>query len=175
MSRSPARWLLLGSLLMSGSSVWHEASPESGPVDVGEQPALRTSADGDAPPGHPGYPALRAYAFTASGAEHLSTDGDGLYRDGGSRRGTATFTFPDVIPSTYGVYVRYRSSANRNPSGALFVVNGEEMRIDQVDASGEYFEVLFGDRRLGGTVTVVLDSSREAQSDSVTWIRLVPR
>jgi hypothetical protein len=127
------------------------------------------------PPGHPRYAAIRDYAFTASGAEHLSTDCDGLYRDGGSRRGTATFTFPDVVPSTYGVYVRYRSSANRNPAGALFVVNGEEMRISQRDDSGEYFEVLFGDRRLGGTVTVVLDSSREAESDSVTWIRLVPR
>lgn len=127
------------------------------------------------PPGHPRYAAIRDYAFTASGAEHLSTDCDGLYRDGGSRRGTATFTFPDVIPSTYGVYVRFRSSANRNPLGALFVLNGEEMRIDQVDASGDYFEVLFGDRRLGGTVTMVLDSSREAESDSVTWVRLVPR
>jgi hypothetical protein len=127
------------------------------------------------PPGHPRWVAIRDYAFTASGAEHESTDCDGLYRAGSGERGTATFTFPDVIPSTYGVYVRFRSSANRNPRGALFVVNGEEMRIDQVDASGEYFEVLFGDRRLGGTVTVVLDSSREAESDSVTWVRLEPR
>jgi hypothetical protein len=127
------------------------------------------------PPGHPRFSAIRDYAFTADGAEHVSTDCDGLYVAGGTRRGTATFTFPDVIPSTYGVYVRFRSSANRNPRGALFIVNGEEMRIDQVDASGDYFEVLFGDRRLGGTVTVVLDSSREAESDSVTWIRLEPR
>jgi hypothetical protein len=127
------------------------------------------------PPGHPRWAAIRDYAFTASGAEHESTDCDGLYRAGSGERGTATFTFPDVIPSTYGVYVRFRSSANRNPRGALFVVNGEEMRIDQVDASGDYFEVLFGDRRLGGTVTVVLDSSREAESDSVTWVRLEPR
>ena len=127
------------------------------------------------PPGNPRWSAIRDYAFTASGAEHESTDCEGLYRAGSGERGTATFTFPDVIPSTYGVYVRFRSSANRNPRGALFIVNGEEMRIDQVDASGEYFEVLFGDRRLGGTVTVVLDSSREAESDSVTWVRLEPR
>ena len=127
------------------------------------------------PPGDPRWVAIRDYAFTASGAEHVSTDCDGLYRAGSGERGTATFTFEDVIPSTYGVVVRYRSSANRNPRGALFVVNGEEMRIDQVDPSGDFFEVLFGDRRLGGTVTVVLDSSREAESDSVTWIRLEPR
>jgi hypothetical protein len=127
------------------------------------------------PPGHPRFSALRDYAFTASGAEHETTDCDGLYRAGSGERGTATFRFDDVIPSTYGVYVRFRTSANRNPRGALFVVNGEEMRIDQVDASGEYREVLFGDRRLGGTVTVVLDSSREAESDSVTSVRLEPR
>jgi hypothetical protein len=127
------------------------------------------------PPGHPRWAAIRDYAFTASGAEHVSTDCDGLYRASSGGRGTATFTFADVFPSTYGVYVRFRTSANRNPRGALFIVNGEEMRNDQVDASGDYFEVLFGDRRLGGTVTAVLDSSREAESDSVTWIRLEPR
>jgi hypothetical protein len=127
------------------------------------------------PPGHPRFAAIRDYAFTANGEDQVGTDCDGLYVPGGTRRGTATFTFEDVVPSTYGVYVRFRSSANRNPRGALFVVNGEEMRIDQVDASGDYFEVLFGDRRLSGTVTVVLDSSREPESDSVTWIRLEPR
>ncbi len=127
------------------------------------------------PPGHPRFAAIRDYAFTANGADQVGTDCEDLYVPGGTRRGTATFTFDDVIPSTYGVYVRFRSSANRNPRGALFVVNGEEMRIDQVDTSGDYFEVLFGDRRLGGTVSVVLDSSRESESDSVTWIRLEPR
>lgn len=127
------------------------------------------------PPGHPRFAAIRDYAFTASGAEHEPTDCDGLYRAGSGERGTATFIFEDVVPSTYGIYVRFRSSANRNPRGALFVVNGEEQRIDQVDASGDYFEVLWGDRALGGTVTVVLDSSREAESDSVTWVRLEPR
>jgi hypothetical protein len=127
------------------------------------------------PPGHPRWAAIRDYAFTASGEEHVATDCDGLYRPRSGERGTATFTFRDVIPSTYGVYVRFRSSANRNPLGALFVVNGEEQRIEQRDPSGEFFEVLFGDRRLGGTVTVVLDSSREAESDSVTWVRLEPR
>jgi hypothetical protein len=127
------------------------------------------------PPGHPRWTALRDYAFTASGEEHALTDCEGLYRAGSGERGTATFTFRDVIPSTYGVYVRFRSSANRNPLGALFVVNGEAQRIAQRDPSGEFFEVLFGDRRLGGTVTVVLDSSLEAESDSVTWIRLEPR
>jgi len=127
------------------------------------------------PPGHPRFAAIRDYAFTANGADQVGTDCDDRYVPGGSRRGTATFTFEDVVPSTYGVYVRFRSSANRNPRGALFTVNDEPMRIDQIDASGDYFEVLFGDRRLEGTVRVVLDSSREAESDSVTWIRLEPR
>jgi hypothetical protein len=127
------------------------------------------------PPGHPRFAAIRDYAFTASGADQVGTDCEDRYVPGGSRRGTATFSFEDVIPSTYGIYVRYRSSANRNPRGALFTVNDEPMRIDQVDGSGEYFEVLFGDRRLEGTVRVVLDSSVEAESDSVTSIRLEPR
>jgi hypothetical protein len=127
------------------------------------------------PPGHPRFAAIRDYAFTASGAEHESTDCDGLYRAGSGERGTATYVFPDVIASTYGVYVSFRTSANRNPRGALFILDGEEQRIDQVDASGDYQEVLFGDRALAGTVTVVLDSSREAESDSITEIRLVPR
>lgn len=126
------------------------------------------------PPGHPRWQAIRDYAFTASGAEHEPTDCDGLYRAGSGERGTATFTFDGVVPATYGIHVRYRSSANRNPAGALFVVNGEEQRIDQIDASGDYFEVLWGERALAGTVTVVLDSSREAESDSVTWVRLEP-
>lgn len=127
------------------------------------------------PPGDPRFVAIRDYAFTASGAEHEPTDCEGLYRGGSGERGTATFTFEGVVPSTYGVYLRFRTSANRNPRGALFIVNGEEQRIDQVDPSGDYREVLFGDRVLGGTVTIVLDSSREAESDSVTWVRLEPR
>lgn len=127
------------------------------------------------PPGDPRFAAIRDYVFTADGAEHDATDCDGGYMPGGSRRGTATFTFDGVVPATYGVYVRFRTSANRNPGGALFVVEGEEQRIDQVDPSGAYREVLFGDRPMSGTVTVVLDSSREAESDSVTWVRLVPR
>ena len=118
---------------------------------------------------------LRPIPPRSSGAEHESTDCDGLYRAGSGERGMATYVFTEVIASTYGVYVSFRTSANRNPSGALFVVNGEEQRIDQIDASGDYQEVLFGDRALAGTVTVVLDSSREAESDSVTEIRLVPR
>ncbi len=127
------------------------------------------------PPGHPRFAAIRDYAFTASGEDQVGTDCDDLYVPGGSRRGTATFTFDDVIPSTYGVYVRFRSSANRNPRGARFVVNGEATRVDQVDASGAYFEVLLFDRALEGTVSVVLDSSMEAESDSITWVRLEPR
>ena len=53
--------------------------------------------------------------------------------------------------------------------------NLDVLREHIADASGEYQEVLFGDRALAGTVTVVLDSSHEAESDSITEIRLVPR
>lgn len=127
------------------------------------------------PPGHPRFAAIRDYAFTASGAEHEPTDCDGLYRAGSGERGTATYVFDAVTAATYGIYVSFRTSGNRNPRGALFVVNGEERRIDQVDASGAFREVLWGERALAGMVTVVLDSSREAESDSVTEIRLVPR
>jgi len=125
------------------------------------------------PPGAPGHEPLRNYAFTASGDEHEETDCDGAYRAGGSRRGTATFTFLDVVPASYRVTIRSRHTENRNPSGALFVVNGEEMRIDE-RTSSDYEDDVFGVRTLEGTVEVVLDSSREGNSDSVTSVTLTP-
>lgn len=113
------------------------------------------------------------YAFTAYGAEHIGTDCDDLYAPDGSRRGTATFSFPDLVPATYEIQIRSRHTVNRNPLGALFVVNGEGIRIDQRD-DADFTTDIWGVRDLGGDVTVVLDSSQEGESDSVIWVRLEP-
>jgi hypothetical protein len=113
------------------------------------------------------------YAFTAYGAEHLTSDCDGLYDPDGTRRGTATFVFDDVVAATYEVQIRSRHTVNRNPQGALFVVNGEGIRIDQRD-DADFTTDVWGVRELGGQVTVVLDSSQESESDSVIWVRLEP-
>ncbi len=113
------------------------------------------------------------YAFTAYGDEHIGSDCDGLYAPDGSRLGTATFSFPAVVPATYEIQIHSRHTVNRNPSGALFVVNGEGIRIDQRD-DADFTTDIWGVRDLGGDVTVVLDSSQEGQSDSVIWVRLQP-
>lgn len=39
----------------------------------------------------------RRYAFTARGNEHIDTDCDGLYREGGNREGDAIFLFENVV------------------------------------------------------------------------------
>lgn len=113
------------------------------------------------------------YAFTAYGAEHIGSDCDGLYAPDGTRRGTATFLFEDVVPATYEIRIHSRHTVNRNPLGALFVVNGEGIRIDQRD-DADFTTDVWGIRELAGQVTVVLDSSQESESDSVIWVRLEP-
>jgi len=113
------------------------------------------------------------YAFTAYGDEHVESDCDGAYRPGGDRRGTATFTFTDVVRADYEVVIRSRHTENRNPAGALFIVDGVERRISQ-RSDRDRTDDVWGVARLEGTVDVVLDSSREAQSDSVISVRLVP-
>ncbi len=113
------------------------------------------------------------YAYTAYADEHIDSDCDGLYAPDGSRRGTATFTFADVVPATYEIQIHSRHTDNRNPLGALFVVNGEGIRIDQRD-DADFTTDIWGVRELGGQVTVVLDSSQESESDSVVWVRLAP-
>ena len=113
------------------------------------------------------------YAFTAHGDEHLDSDCEGLYAPDGTRRGTASFFFGDVEPGTYEIQIRSRHTVNRNPAGALFVVDGEGKRIDQRD-DADYTTDVWGTRDLEGDVTVVLDSSQESESDSVIWVRLQP-
>lgn len=123
-------------------------------------------------PGRAGFSALRDYAFTASGDEHVPTDCDGLYRAGGNRRGTATFTFDAVVAATYDVIIRARHTENRNPSGALFVIGGDGRRLSQIGDG--YVDTTWGRLALSGRVEVVLDSSMESQSDAVTEVSLVP-
>ena len=113
------------------------------------------------------------YAFTAYSDEHTATDCDGGYRPGGNRRGTATFHFAAVVGAEYEVWIRSRHTENRNPSGALFIVDGVERRISQ-RSDRNYTDDLWGTAVLEGDVDVVLDSSRESQSDSVISVRLVP-
>lgn len=113
------------------------------------------------------------YAFTARGDEHLGDDCDRAYAPDGSRRGTAVFRFPAVVEATYEIVIRSRHTANRNPSGALFIVNGEERRISQ-RSDRDRTDDVWGRRRLSGDVNVVLDSSREGESDSVIHVRLRP-
>lgn len=113
------------------------------------------------------------YAFTAFGEEHEESDCDGLFVPGGPRYGTATFSFPDVTPATYEIQIHSRHTENRNPSGALFVVDGEAKRIPQ-DDDLDFTTDVWGIKALDGDVEVVLDSTQEDQSDSVTWVRLVP-
>ena len=114
------------------------------------------------------------YAFTAYGDEHIGSDIEGLHDPDGTRTGTATFSFEDIVPATYEIQIRSRHTENRNPAGALFVVNGEGKRIDQrTDAN--YTTDSWGVRELDGDVTVVLDSTMENASDSVIWVRLEPQ
>jgi hypothetical protein len=113
------------------------------------------------------------YAFTAAGADHIGEDCEGLYDPDGSSRGTATWVFEDVVPATYEIQIHSRHTVNRNPLGALFVVNGEGIRVDQRDAA-DFVTDVWGVRELSGDVTVVLDSSQESESDSVVWVRFEP-
>lgn len=113
----------------------------------------------------------RDYAYTASGDEHRECDG--TYNPDGERRGRAIFTFNNVIADRYEVWVEGRNTENRNPEGALFIVEGVERRIPQRDDRGFVYQ-LHGTYDLSGTVTVILNSLRENQSDSVRHVRLTP-
>jgi hypothetical protein len=114
------------------------------------------------------------YAYTAHGADHAGEDCDGLFAPDGTSKGTATFAFDDVVPGMYEVRIRSRHTVNRNPAGALFIVDGVEKRIPQND-DADYVTDVWGTAALGGDVLVVLDSTREDdESDSVIWVRLVP-
>lgn len=113
------------------------------------------------------------YAFTARGDEHLGDDCDRAYDPDGSRRGTAIFDFPGLVPATYEVVIRSRHTANRNPRGALFIVAGEERRISQV-SDRDRTDDIWGQKQMGGDINVTLDSSREGESDSVISVTLRP-
>ncbi|MCB9525595.1 MAG: hypothetical protein H6702_19770 [Myxococcales bacterium] len=113
----------------------------------------------------------RAYAFTAAGDEHVPTDCEGLYRAGGNRVGDAIFRFDDVVAADYDIVIRSRHTENRNPAGALFLVNGEGRRISQ-RSDRDVTEDTWGRRRLGGQVEVILRA--EGQSDCVIAVRLEP-
>ncbi len=115
------------------------------------------------------------YAFTAHGSEHIPTDCPRLYNPDGTRRGTATWRFPAVATGTYDVLITSRHSVNRNPAGALFLVNGTPRRVPQNDDRGglNLFTDTWGRIALSGDVVVVLDSSTR-ESDSVTSVTLRP-
>ena len=113
------------------------------------------------------------YAYTARGDEHIPTDKEGLYAPDGNRTGTATFSFPGVVAATYEVQIRSRHTVNRNPLGALVVVDGAAERIPQNDDL-DFVTDVWGEATLEGDVDVVLDSTMEGESDSVVWVRLVP-
>lgn len=115
------------------------------------------------------------YAYTARG-DHASEDCTGGYNPDGTLRGTATFTFPNVVSGAYDIIVTSRHSSNRNILGALFVVNGEPSRIDQRTGPGTLTLVddTWGRRTLSGTVTVVLDATNNRGSDSVSAVTLRP-
>jgi len=112
------------------------------------------------------------YAYTASGAEHEACDSQ--FDPDGSRTGTATFTFSNVPRGWYDAYMGGRHTENRNPAGALFIVDGNSVVIDQVDPSGDYVWDHHGHYCLEGTVEVVLDSTVNSGSDSVSGVRLQP-
>ena len=114
----------------------------------------------------------RPYAYTASGDEHEECDN--LYDPDGSRTGTATFTFTNVPRGWYDAYMGGRHTENRNPAGALFIVDGNAVVIDQVDASGDYVYDYHGHYCLEGTVDVILDSTVNSGSDSVFGVKLEP-
>jgi hypothetical protein len=113
------------------------------------------------------------YAFTARGEEHVEPDCDGLFRAGGPRHGTAIFDFPDLVEATYEVVIRSRHTENRNPRGALFIVDGEERRINQRTDRDRTNDV-WGRKRMSGNVQVILDSTREDESDSIISVTLRP-
>lgn len=116
---------------------------------------------------------MGGYAYTAKGADHIELDCDGKYAPDGTTHGTATFLFKDVAPGDYEITIKSRHTPNRNPKGALFVVDGEGKRIHQNDDL-DFWVDAWGTKQLAGDVEVVLDSTKENASDSVIWVRLTP-
>lgn len=113
------------------------------------------------------------YAFTAYSAEHIPSDCEGLYDPDGNRTGTAIFHFGAVAASNYEIQIHSRHTVNRNPAGALFVVDGIGKRVHQ-DDDKDFTTDIWGTKWLSGDIDVVLDSTMENQSDSVTWVKIVP-
>jgi hypothetical protein len=113
----------------------------------------------------------RDYAYTALSDEHEECDR--RYRPDGSRQGTATFVFEDVPRGMYEATMGGRHTENRNPDGALFLVDGIGVLIHQRDESGYVWD-LHGRYCLEGNVQVVLDSTVNGGSDSVMGVRLTP-
>jgi len=114
----------------------------------------------------------RDYAYSARFEEHEACDAQ--YRPDGTGHGRAIFVFEDVIADRYEVRVEGRHTENRNPSGALFIVNGVERRIDQRNDT-DYTYVQHGVYNLSGRVEVILDSSRDrSASDSVRNVQIRP-
>lgn len=115
---------------------------------------------------------LDGYAFTAKGDQAMLDCGK-MYAPDGTTHGKATFVFTDVAPGEYLITIKSRHTVNRNKKGALFTVNGEARRIHQ-DDDKDFWVDTWGTKALAGEVTVVLDSTMEIASDSVTWVRLEP-
>lgn len=113
------------------------------------------------------------YAYTAGGDEHVPLDCGGLYVATGTRSGTATFSFTGLVAASYEVAIRSRHTINRNPQGALFIVDGESDRVQQ-DDNLDFTTDIWGTKFLEGDIDVVLDSTMENESDSVIWVRLTP-
>jgi len=111
-------------------------------------------------------------AYTAGGAEHELCDAD--YSPDGSRTGSAIYTFHNVPAGAYDVYVGGRHTANRNPAGARFVVDGHVQIISQKNEGGQYVWDFHGTYCLEGMVEVILDSTVNNGSDSTFGARLVP-
>jgi len=112
------------------------------------------------------------YAYTAAGTEHEACDPG--YIAGGSRQGTATFTFHNVPRGRYDAYMGGRHTLNRNAAGALFIVDGHPVTIDQRVHAPDMRWDFHGNWCLEGSVTVVLDSTVNSGSDSVSGVRLEP-
>jgi hypothetical protein len=128
-------------------------------------------------PGRPGHLPYRNYAFTAYSTEHDSLDCDGGYIPGGNRTGTAIFKFENVAPAHYDVYVLCSHNENRSRDGSIFRINGIERRVMQyTDSSGMIETRIIENFQFEGTITVILDSSRNNfGSDSISRVRIVPR
>lgn len=113
----------------------------------------------------------RDYAYSAHGSEHQ--DCDAAFHPDGGRTGTASFVFEDLPRGLYDAYMGGRHTENRNPSGALFTVDGHAAVIDQTTGA-DYTWDLHGQYCLEGRVEVVLDSTVNSGSDSVFGVRLEP-